>query len=98
MKKPYKPLKTLFRQHTNAKVLICPPCLNGWILKLTGGYISKLMKKVEIFKTSVCKYTEAENLVHVLLLKFPHYKINFDLDDCDRILRIETVNYDIDKN
>ncbi len=56
------------------------------------------MRRVEIFKTSVRTFRDAEKLVNFLLLRFPHYKVNFDLDDCDRILRIETTQNDIDKN
>lgn len=48
------------------------------------------MKQVEIFKTGVCKASEAEAVINALLRCFPHYLINFDLDDCDNILRVET--------
>lgn len=44
---------------------------------------------VEVFKTNVQDNTDAVNLARVLLGVFPHSKINFDLDDCDNILRIE---------
>ena len=46
------------------------------------------MKQVEIFKTGVCRANEAESVVNVLLKCFPHYQINFDLDDCDKVLRV----------
>ena len=41
---------------------------------------------VEIFKTNVKK---SEKLVSLLSMKYPDLKINFDLEDCDKILRIE---------
>jgi len=47
---------------------------------------------VEVFKTDV--YAEEQSLIIVqkLLQYFPENKINFDLDDCDKILRVEGEN------
>lgn len=44
---------------------------------------------VEIFKTNVEINTDANAIVSILQRQFPDCKINFDLEDCDRILRIE---------
>jgi hypothetical protein len=44
---------------------------------------------VEIFKTNVESREESEKLARTLKKKFPLLKINFDLDDCDKILRVE---------
>jgi len=44
---------------------------------------------VEVFKTNVQCPVEAERLVGRLLEQLPLCSINFDLEDCDRILRIE---------
>jgi hypothetical protein len=44
---------------------------------------------VEVFKTDVTKKKQAKLLLSVLSQQFPFAIINFDLDDCDRILRIE---------
>lgn len=44
---------------------------------------------VEVFKTNVEHKEIAEQISSVLLVYFPFSKINFDLQDCDRILRIE---------
>jgi hypothetical protein len=46
---------------------------------------------VEVFKTSVRKKQEAKLMQTLLSEKFPHFKINFDLDDCDKILRVEGI-------
>jgi hypothetical protein len=43
---------------------------------------------VEVFKTNVHEAIESEILVQLLLEHYPKSKINFDLEDCDRILRI----------
>ena len=44
---------------------------------------------VEVFKTDVKWQKQAKALHAVLLRHFPFIQINFDLTDCDRILRIE---------
>ncbi len=47
---------------------------------------------VEVFKTNVYE-VEKSNLIFQKLHKyFPENKINFDLDDCDKILRVEGNN------
>ena len=46
---------------------------------------------VEVFKTNVRLKKESMFLLNILLEIFPKYKIDFDLDDCDKILRIEGV-------
>ena len=44
---------------------------------------------IEVFKTNVQKVLEAQQLTYLLLENFPGSKINFDLHDCDKILRVE---------
>lgn len=44
---------------------------------------------VEVFRTTVKEQGEAWLLVHTLTEHFPGCKINFDLEDCDNILRME---------
>ena len=44
---------------------------------------------VEVFKTNVSSEGHAQSLIGLLQRAFPHHKINFDLEDCDRILRME---------
>lgn len=48
---------------------------------------------VEVFKTNVHETEHAEQLIHLLRQHFPGSKINFDLDDCDKVLRIEGSNF-----
>lgn len=52
------------------------------------------MRTVEVFVTNVQDVTQAEYLKSMLLKSFPHYIINFDLQDCDRILRVESDKID----
>jgi len=47
------------------------------------------MNTIEVFKTNVVKKREATQLVEEMVTRFPDYKINFDLEDCDKILRVE---------
>lgn len=49
---------------------------------------------VEVFKTDVRYAPQAEKLVAVLLQNFPDCRINFDLEDCDKILRMEGESID----
>lgn len=44
---------------------------------------------VEVYSTNVNKQEQADSIVNRLSEKFPTYKINFDLEDRDNILRIE---------
>jgi len=50
---------------------------------------------VEVFKTNVCDPEHACLLVKYLHEQFFNYKANFDLEDCDRILRVQS-NEEID--
>ncbi|MES1217057.1 MAG: hypothetical protein ABUT20_16200 [Bacteroidota bacterium] len=50
------------------------------------------MKRVEIFKTNVLRKREANKMLRKMTGHFPAYKINFDLSDCDKILRVEGEN------
>lgn len=47
---------------------------------------------VEVFKTNVTDKDHATKLVEILYRKLPGCKINFDLDDCDNVLRVEGAN------
>ncbi|KAB2914395.1 MAG: hypothetical protein F9K23_14420 [Bacteroidetes bacterium] len=49
------------------------------------------MVTVEVFKTNINKIKDAKLVAKVLANVLPTCKINFDLEDCDRILRIEVV-------
>jgi hypothetical protein len=44
---------------------------------------------VEVFKTNVYEEDRSKALLRKLLVHFPNNKINFDLEDCDKILRVE---------
>jgi len=44
---------------------------------------------VEVFKTNVTSNHQARVLVGMIQDRFEGYRVNFDLEDCDHILRIE---------
>ncbi len=48
---------------------------------------------VEVFNTNVHKISHANRIINLLLQQFPGNKINFDMHDCDKILRIEGQNF-----
>lgn len=50
---------------------------------------------VEVFKTNVQHTGRARVLIARIHKAFPGYKANFDLDDCDRILRVACICGDI---
>ena len=54
------------------------------------------MKVVEIFRTNVQDDKEANKLVNLLLNINSVYQINFDLEDEDKILRVESNHLTID--
>jgi hypothetical protein len=47
---------------------------------------------VEVFKTNVQKKSQSKMLLCILSEAFPSFKINFDLSDCDKVLRVEGDN------
>lgn len=44
---------------------------------------------IEVFKTNINCPDKARQLIENIQATFVHYKANFDLDDCDRILRVD---------
>lgn len=44
---------------------------------------------VEVFKTNVHEHRHAHMLLERIHAAFAHYAANFDLEDCDRILRVK---------
>ena len=52
---------------------------------------------VEIFKTNVNDVLQAEKIIGLLKTHFPGFMINFDLHDCDKILRVKGESIPIDE-
>ena len=54
------------------------------------------MKVVEVYKTNVQNETQGNRIIRFLHRNYPWYNVNFDLDDIDRVLRIESYQRKID--
>ena len=52
---------------------------------------------IEVFKTNVHEFSQAQKLVALLRKHFPDSRINFDLDDCDKVLRVEGNSFKTEK-
>jgi hypothetical protein len=48
---------------------------------------------VEVFKTDVTDEQQAREVKELLQLHFPGTRVNFDLDDCDKVLRVEGTGF-----
>lgn len=44
---------------------------------------------ISVFKTDVQDSKKAAFIIGYVLSQYQHFNINFDLEDCDKILRIE---------
>ncbi len=47
---------------------------------------------VEVFKTDVTDQHHANMLIDQIQKNFAGYTVNFDLEDCDKILRVKSTN------
>lgn len=47
---------------------------------------------VEVFKTNIQKKAQSKMLLCILSEAFPSFKINFDLSDYDKVLRVKGDN------
>jgi hypothetical protein len=45
---------------------------------------------IEVFATNIDTHRKAEKVLNQIREAYPDYLANFDLEDCDKILRIET--------
>jgi hypothetical protein len=44
---------------------------------------------IAVFRTGVGNQGDADYLMKIMKNRYPGYEINFDLEDCDRVLRIK---------
>jgi len=50
------------------------------------------MCEIKVYKTDVQTHTVARHLTDCIHLELPHSDVSFDLEDCDNVLRIESLN------
>lgn len=55
------------------------------------------IRSVEVFRSNVRKAEVAAGLADELQSRFPGSRVNFDLSDCDKILRVEGENLSPEK-
>jgi hypothetical protein len=48
---------------------------------------------IEVFKTNIDEAASAQKIIALLLQHLPGRKINIDLHDCDKVLRIEGCDF-----
>jgi hypothetical protein len=61
------------------------------------NHCMQFLTMIEVFKTNIETTNDANNIVAMLLQHFPGSRINFDLQDCDKILRVEGKDFCSDK-
>jgi hypothetical protein len=44
---------------------------------------------IEVFKTDIQETEAANSIIALLLQRFPGTRVNIDLHDCDKVLRVE---------
>ena len=55
------------------------------------------MLMIEVFKTNITERKAADKIVEQLGKLLPGSHVNFDLEDCDKVLRVECDWVDIEK-
>jgi hypothetical protein len=51
---------------------------------------------VEVFKTNIQDPCESEVIAKAIRERFPEYQLSFDLEDCDKILRVANAKPDLE--
>jgi len=51
---------------------------------------------VEVFKTNISHYADAESILRQISDQREDYVANFDLEDCDKILRVECQDEEVE--
>lgn len=55
------------------------------------------MRQVEVFRTNVSNVQSANKVLQVLSKVLPACEISFDLDDCDKVMRIAGKEIKVDE-
>ncbi len=55
------------------------------------------MRRISVFKTDVADRPTADAIIEAIRERLPGSTPSFDLDDCDRVLRVESRNSGISK-
>jgi len=55
-----------------------------------------ISKMVEVFKTDVQSIEQSKPLISKLKSNIPGSRVNFDLEDCDKVLRVEGDDFSVE--
>ena len=55
------------------------------------------MENIGVYKTNVIDALEAEKILEAIRNQFPGCDSSFDLEDCDKVLRVEDTNKEINE-
>lgn len=61
-----------------------------------AAFAFQYLQMIEVFKTNVSNSQQADEIIGLLRNLLPCSCINFDLEDCDRVLRIDCEIIDAD--
>jgi tRNA G26 N,N-dimethylase Trm1 len=67
---------------------------HDWRLKSIGRNPEN---RIEVFKTNVMRQKQAKTILNKLKKQFNDFKINFDLSDCDKVLRVQGISISPEK-
>lgn len=60
--------------------------------------VSNNINQIRVYKTDVKDPVTAESILNVIRRQFRDYDVSFDLEDCDKVLRIESMNGPVDES
>jgi hypothetical protein len=78
-------------ERTLLPLKLLPPSLTKRQNRLHMTDFPCLTHTIEVYRSTVTSYLEADMLLRQLHRIFPGWCISFDLEDCDRVLRVESL-------
>lgn len=60
--------------------------------------VSDKLNHIGVYKTDVEDRAAAKSIVDTLQRQFRDYDVSFDFEDCDKVLRIESMNGPVDES
>jgi hypothetical protein len=63
------------------------------MIKQTYLTTTMISKMIEVFKTDVQDVDQSKLIIRKLTEHLPGSRVNFDLEDCDNVLRVEGENF-----
>ncbi|MTI87687.1 MAG: hypothetical protein FH748_06940 [Balneolaceae bacterium] len=54
------------------------------------------MNHIKVYKTNIDERPEADSIRNDIMNHFENYVVSLDLNDCDKVLRVESLNGPVD--